>query len=67
MRSLGPPAGNGTINRIGFAGNSWAAANAGSTRSRENMTAGVPGILIETILLAFPRQEIMIRLKLEQL
>ena len=32
MMSLGPPAGNGTISLIGFAGKSCAAAAAGSSR-----------------------------------
>jgi hypothetical protein len=43
---LGPPAGNGTISRIGFAGNSCAAANAGDS-SRDNPANNVLAILID--------------------
>src|ERR1700733_6630590 len=47
MMSLGPPAGNGTISRNGFAGNSCAVANAGSN-SRDSAVDNVLSVRINT-------------------
>jgi hypothetical protein len=65
MMSLGPPAGNGTISLIGFAGKSCAAASAGNN-AKENRVASVPGIRIEAVLPGFSRQENVICLKFKQ-
>ena len=50
MMSLGPPAGNGTISLIGFAGKSCAAASAGNSES-VNTVSSLRPIFMQALLM----------------